>query len=98
MFAKIQGWNYKWLTYPKMNRSFVTFQFDYKINDLEKSTKLEVEFWVESLPSQPQNVKTNVVRLHKKAQSMSFEILDKVTFSEIFRAIQRIITVSSITE
>lgn len=96
MFAKIQGWNYKWLTYPKMNRSFVTFQFDYKINDLEKTQKLEIEFWVESLPSQPQNVKTNVVRLHKKAQYMSFEILDKVTFSEIFRAIQRIIAVSSL--
>jgi hypothetical protein len=98
MFAKIQGWNYKWLTYPKMNRSFVTFQFDYKLidSDTEKTQKLEVEFWVEALPSQPQNVKTSVVRLHKKAQSMSFEMLDKVTFSEIFRAIQRIINVSSI--
>jgi len=98
MFAKIQGWNYKWLMYPKMNRSFVTFQFDYKIDDSAKATKLEIEFWVEALPSQPQNVKTSVIRLHKKAQSMSFELLDKVTFSEIFRAIQRIIAVSSNTD
>jgi len=96
MFAKIQGWNYKWLTYPKVNRSFITFQFDYKISESEKTTKLEVEFWVEALPSQPQNVKTSVVRLHQKAQPLSFEILDKVTFSEIFRAIERIITVSSV--
>ncbi len=96
MFSKIQGWNYKWLTYPKMNRSFVTFQFDYKIDNSAKLTKLEIEFWVEALPSQPQNVRTNVVRLHKKAQSMPFKILDKITFSEIFRAIQRIINVSSL--
>ncbi len=99
MFAKIQGWNYKWLTYPKVNRSFVTFQFDYQIDNSEKeskSQKIEIEFWVEALPSQPQNVKTSVVRLNKKAQPLSFAILDKVTFSEIFRAIQRIVNVSSI--
>ncbi len=96
MFAKIQDWNYKWLTYPKVNRSFVTFQFNYKMDESEKTTKLEVEFWVEALPSQPQNVKTSVVRLNKKAQPLSFEILDKVIFSEIFRAIQRIIHVSAL--
>ncbi|WP_338791748.1 DUF4132 domain-containing protein [Bernardetia sp. MNP-M8] len=96
MFAKVQGWNYKWLTYPKMNRSFLTFQFDYKLYNTEKATKLEVEFWVEALPSQPQNVKTNVIRLHQKAQSLSFEVLDKVTFSEIFRVIKQIIHVSSV--
>lgn len=99
MFAKIQGWNYKWLTYPKMNRSFVTFQFNYKIDTTEKSekaTKLEIEFWVEALPSQPQNVKTSVIRLHQKAKPLSFKILDKVTFSEVFRAIQRIVNVASI--
>jgi hypothetical protein len=102
MFAKIQGWNYKWLTYPKVNRSFVTFQFDYKLNqkidnsETEKPQKLEIEFWVEALPSQPQDVKTSVVRLHKKAQPLSLEILDKITFSEIFRAIQRIVNVSSL--
>ncbi|AFM03001.1 hypothetical protein Fleli_0527 [Bernardetia litoralis DSM 6794] len=96
MFAKIQGWNYKWLTYPKMNRSFVTFQFDYKIDNSEKPQKLEIEFWVEALPSQPQKVKTSVVRLYKKAQPLSFEILDKVTFSELFRAIQRIVNISSL--
>lgn len=96
MFAKIQGWNYKWLTYPKVNRSFVTFQFDYKLSDSEKAQKIEVEFWVDALPSQPQNVQTSVIRLNKKAQPISFEILDKVTFSEIFRATQRIVNVSSV--
>lgn len=98
LFAKIQGWNYKWLTYPKANRSFVTFQFDYKLTDseTEKPIQLEVEFWVEALPSQPQHVQTSVVRLHKKTQPLSFQMLDKITFSEIFRAIQRIVNVSSL--
>ncbi|WP_291727951.1 DUF4132 domain-containing protein [Bernardetia sp.] len=95
-FAKIQGWNYKWLSFPKMNRSFVTFQFDYKLALTEKPQKLEIELWVEAIQSHPQNVKTSVVRLHKKAQALSFEILDKVTFSELFRMIQRIINVASV--
>ncbi|WP_338766099.1 DUF4132 domain-containing protein [Bernardetia sp. ABR2-2B] len=101
MFAKIQGWSYKWLTYPKMNRSFVTYQLDYKLTSLEiekpqKPIKLEVEFWVEALPSQPQNVKTSIIRLHKKAQLLSFQILDKITFSEIFRLIEKIISFSQV--
>ncbi len=96
IFSKIQGWNYKWLTYPKMNRSFITFQFDYKINNSEKAQKLEIEFWVEALSDQPQNIKTNIIRLHQKTQPISFELLDAVIFSEIFRATQRIINVSSI--
>ena len=99
MFARIQGWNYKWLTYPKANRSFVTFQFDYRDygrNNNEESKKIEIELWVEALPSQTQNVRIKVIRLHQKTKPISFEMLDKVTFSEIFRAIQHIINVSSI--